>query len=64
MNTYTIEHHIKTFDFNQLLCSDRQPLHDVEIIPIATENDWNDTLERAFYKLAWGLFYGTEGVKR
>jgi hypothetical protein len=51
---------IKAFGFHWL-CSDRQPLHDVEIIQIATEYDWKeDTLERAFNKTAWGLFYGTE----
>ena len=43
------------------LCSDRQPLHDVEIIQIATGYDCKeDTLERAFNKTAWGLLYGTE----
>jgi hypothetical protein len=38
MIIYAIEHHIKTFRFHWL-CSDRQPLHHVEIIPIATGND-------------------------
>jgi hypothetical protein len=38
MIIYAIEHHIKTFGFDWL-CSDRQPLLDVEILPIATGND-------------------------
>jgi hypothetical protein len=38
MNKYTIHHHVRTFCFDWLY-SDPQPLHDAEIIPIATGND-------------------------
>jgi hypothetical protein len=60
MNIYTIQLSIilKPSTFTSYVVADRQPLHDVEIIPIATGNDWKDTQERAFNKLAWGLFKG------
>ena len=34
----------------------------VKILPDSTEKDPKDTSDRVFNKLAWGLFYGTEGV--
>jgi hypothetical protein len=33
-----------------------------KILPDSTEKDRKDTPERAFKNIAWGLFYGTEGV--
>jgi hypothetical protein len=36
----------------------------VKILPDATEKDPKDTSDRVLNKLAWGLFYGTEGVHR
>jgi hypothetical protein len=48
MNMSAIGHHMKTFDFHWL-CIYCQPLHDLK-----------GTLERAFNKIAWNHFYGTE----
>jgi hypothetical protein len=36
----------------------------VKILPDSTEKDPKDTSDRVLNKLAWGLFYGTEGVLR
>jgi hypothetical protein len=43
--------------------SARKARQHVKILPDSTEKDPKDTSDRVFNKLAWGLFYGTEGVQ-
>jgi hypothetical protein len=43
--------------------SARKARQHVKILPYSTEKDPKDTSDRVFNKLAWGLFYGTEGVQ-
>jgi hypothetical protein len=43
--------------------SARKARQHVKILPDSSEKDPKDTSDRVFNKLAWGLFYGTEGVQ-